>query len=57
LWDPFLFKYRLIKESSNSWLEMVPTIERVSPLPEPSGARRAEGATQPVIDAFTAYVY
>ena len=43
LWDPFFFNYRLLKESSNSWLEMVPTIEGGNPT-EPSEARR--GATR-----------
>jgi len=45
----------MINECSNSWLEMVPTIEGGNPT-EPSEARRGElvrrpaGATQPVID-------
>ena len=40
LWDPFFFNYRLLKESSNSWLEMVPTIEGGNP----RGAREARDA-------------
>ena len=50
----------MINECSNSWLEMVPTIEGGNPRC-PSRAKRgewrAEGATQPIVDAFIAYVY
>jgi hypothetical protein len=40
LWDPFFFNYRLFNECSNSWLEMVPTIEGGNP----RGAREARDA-------------
>ena len=49
----------MINECSNSWLEMVPTIEGGNPrgAAEPRREWRAEGATQPIVDAFIAYVY
>ena len=47
LWDPFFFNYRLLKESSNSWLEMVPTIEGGNPAERREARGESRGALAP----------